>query len=185
MKLYVNNKIEEFYQKYIFRKLKFNKYANTLKSEQKFMTIFKKKYGSPDRVMIGIGDWEQDEHRKFKEPTKGSGIRKMLRTYGYSVYLINESCTSKRCFSCKNNEHNCETFRSRIHPDKNREVRKSRTVHGLLMCQHCKKIWNRDVNSSLNIMEIIQSILKGEEERPLYLEKSNSVRLKNSLRINQ
>ncbi len=44
------------------------------------------------------------------------------------------------------------------------------------MCQHCKKIWNRDVNSSLNILEIILSILEGSE-RPLYLEKTNSLRI--------
>jgi hypothetical protein len=176
MKIFVNNKIEEFYTRYIFRKLKLNTFINTQKSEQLFMNTFTKTFGPPKTTLIGIGDWGQYEHRKYKEPVKGKGFRKMLRTYGYETYLIDENCTSKRCFECKTNGYNCETFKSRMHPDINREERKSRIVHGLLMCQHCKKVWNRDVNASLNILEIITSIVNGKE-RPLYLEKINSTRL--------
>jgi hypothetical protein len=176
MKIFVNNKIDMFYSRYIFRKLKLNTYMNTKKSEQVFMNTFMKTFGPPNSTLVGIGDWGQHEHRKFKEPVKGKGLRKMLRTYGYETFLIDENCTSKRCFACKTNGYNCETFRNRIHPDKNREERKSRIVHGLLMCQHCKKVWNRDINASLNILEIIHSII-ADRERPLYLEKINSTRL--------
>ena len=68
----------KFYENYIFRKLKLNGYINRLKSEQKLINHFTKIFGTPDNTVITIGDWEQRKYRKFKDPIKGLGFRKML-----------------------------------------------------------------------------------------------------------
>ena len=41
-------------------------------------------------------------------------------------------------------------------------------VHGLLKCNTCHRIWNRDLNASLNIREIAMSQI-WSQERPQYL----------------
>lgn len=43
--------------------------------------------------------------------------------------------------------------------------------HGLLMCQTCKSLWNRDLNASLNICSIVKAHLDGND-RPEYLQRS-------------
>ena len=37
----------------------------------------------------------------------------------------------------------------------------SRMVHGLLKCQTCSKLWNRDVNGAINILQIAKCELSG------------------------
>ena len=64
----VNNLLFDFYEKYIFRKLKLNSYLNILKSEQKLINRFTKIFGTPNKTIIAIGDFEQKKHRKYKEP---------------------------------------------------------------------------------------------------------------------
>jgi hypothetical protein len=64
---------------------------------------------------VCIGDWEQNHHRKFKEPVKGKGFRTVFRKVGYKVYLVDKFCTSCRCSAC--NEHMvCPTFRECDNP---------------------------------------------------------------------
>ena len=80
----INIKLFKFYENYIFRKLKLNSYMNRLKSEQQLINRFKKIFGEPKDTIVCIGDWKQRKHRKFKEPTKGIGFRKMFRKSGTS-----------------------------------------------------------------------------------------------------
>ena len=98
------------------------------------------------------------------EPTKGIGFRKMFRRQGYKVYLINEFRTSKRCHWC--NEGITEKF-MKIKKEKNEET-KEILINGLLRCQNndClegryKRIFNRDLNGAINILEIATKIIKG------------------------
>jgi len=60
-----------FYRKELFRKLKFSKYINIKRNEQKMVRKFRKIYGNPEDVVICIGDWEQRKQMKYKEPTLG------------------------------------------------------------------------------------------------------------------
>ena len=42
----------------------------------------------------------QKQHMKYKEPTKGKGIRKLFRENDYKVYLVDEyrtSCMFSKC----------------------------------------------------------------------------------------
>ena len=171
----INSKLLRFYEEFIYRKLRFNGYINRQKSEARFLNRFREIFGPPDAVTIGIGDYEQSQHRKFKEPVKGKGFRKMFRRAGYKdVYLVDEHKTSCRCHNCKDviqgNEvvgGECVTFRTCKNP---RPWRNGGEIirHGLVMCQTCQKLWCRDTNASLNIWEIMKVCQEGRS-RPPYL----------------
>jgi hypothetical protein len=129
-----NQKLWNFYQKEIFRKLNLNTYLNTLKSEQKLINNMKKKFGESKNSVICIGDWDQKSQMKFMEPTKGKGFRELFRKNGYEVYLVDEYNTSKKCNLCNGN---CETFKVKPNPKPYREG--NITVHGLLRCNSCQE----------------------------------------------
>ena len=171
-KLQLNAKLEPFYQQDIWRKLQMHRYVNTRKSEQGMLHSFQRAFGGPEEVVVGIGDWEQRKHRKFKEPTKGKGFRTLLRRKGYSVYLVDEFRTSKQCFHCATEGATCATFRWALDPNRKKleSERQLRKVHGLLMCNTCNRLWNRDVNGALNISRATRAALDGME-RPQYLQR--------------
>ena len=162
-KLILNRKLEHFYGQYIFRKLRLGAYFRTQISEAKLINNIKKKFGAPENVVICIGDWEQHSHRKFKEPTKGIGFRKTLRRAGYKVFLVDEFRTSARCSKCGGE---CENFRRVPNPKPSKE--NLIICHGLVRCQGCHVLWNRDVNAASNIYKIAENALNGLE-RPDYL----------------
>jgi hypothetical protein len=158
----INHTLFEFYSKRIFRKLKFGSYINTKKSEQKMIQNFKNKFGNPEDVVICIGDWEQRQQMKYKEPTIGIGMRTLFRKNGYKVYLVDEFRSSCRCSNC--NGGVCEKFRVRKHPNKD----ELRLIHGLLRCQSGCGLWNRDRNGASNIYKIAYQAIH-KLERPTYL----------------
>jgi transposase len=166
----VSQKVSNFYQQKIFRKLKWNGYINRQKTEGRMIRRFRSIYGAPTTTDIYIGDWEQIKHRKFKEPSIGKGIRKLFRKAGYRVTLVDEFRTSCMCYNCQSEEGRCQTFRRCPNP-KPWKAEETTTRHGLLMCQTCLGLWNRDVNSSLNIRRIVEDTLAGKG-RPEYLLRS-------------
>ena len=86
----INNKLYNFYEKYIFRKLKLNRFINTQKSENKMINNFRNKFGKPEETIFIIGDYDKgDGHIKGKEPIINRRIRKIFRNNNYEVYLIN------------------------------------------------------------------------------------------------
>jgi hypothetical protein len=110
-KLRVHSKIAPFYAAYWFRKRKLNAFFNEQRSEQRMLQRMKETFGDPHHVVVGIGDWEQRQHCKFKgEPTKGKGLRETLRRGGYKVLLVDEFRTTKQCAKCQVEGACCETF---------------------------------------------------------------------------
>ena len=160
----INNILYPFYEKYIFRKLKLNGYINRKKTEQKLIKNFKNKFGDEKNTIIAIGDFEQKQHMKYKEPTKGKGFRTLLRKNGYKVYLVNEFRTSCKCSSC--NGGDCIKFMKMKNPKPYKD--NLVLVHGLLKCQSCNTMWNRDVNGASNIYKIAYNAIH-KKERPYYL----------------
>ena len=160
----LNEKLFKFYENEIFRKLRLDSYINKMQNEQKMIREFIETFGEPKDTIICIGDFEQKHQMKYKEPTKGKGLRDLLRKNGFDVYLANEFRTSCRCFKC---EGECTTFRTCNNP---RPWKKDEIIicHGLTMCKTCKALWNRDENSSCNIYKIAQLAVLGKE-RPKYL----------------
>jgi hypothetical protein len=173
----INHILFQFYRKELFRKLKFGKYINIKRNEQKMVRNFKKAFGNPEEVVICIGDWEQRKQMKFKEPTLGKGLRILFRKNNYKVFLVDEFRTSCKCSNC--NGGVCEKFRVRENPrpkpKKNKENPKkeikydeTRLIHGLLRCKSGCGLWNRDRNGSSNIYKIADNAINNIE-RPSYL----------------
>jgi hypothetical protein len=52
----LNSLVMEYYQQYVFRKLKWNGLVNRQRSEDQMISRFKEKFGNPWEVIIGIGD---------------------------------------------------------------------------------------------------------------------------------
>jgi len=166
----INNKLYAFYEKYIFRKLKLNGYINRKKHEQKMINNFKKIFGKPEDVIICAGDFEQKQHMKYKEPVKGKGIRRIFRDNGYKLYLVDEFRTSCMCSICKEETGRCDKFQIRKNPKPYKSG--NILVHGLIKCQTCLGVWNRDVNSATNIYRLAKNAINGLE-RPKYLCRKN------------
>jgi len=163
----LNEKLFKFYKQFIFRKLKLNSYINRLKNEQQLINNFINKFGKQTDIIICVGDWEQKKQMKYKEPTKGKGMRSLFKKNGFDVYLVDEYKTSCICNKCHGN---CEKFRicNNPRPWKKDEI----TIrHGLLRCKTCKVLWNRDENSSCNIYKIATCAIEGKA-RPEYLTRS-------------
>ena len=172
----INHILFGFYKKELFRKLKFGRYINTKRNEQKMINEFKKIFGSHENTIICIGDWEQRKQMKYKEPTLGKGMRTLFRKNNYKVFLVDEFRTSCKCSNCEGGI--CEKFRIRQHPNKKND--EMRLIHGLLRCKSGCGLWNRDRNGSSNVYKIADNAINNIE-RPSYLcrETSNQAVLTN------
>ena len=172
LKSIVNLKLKEFYEREIWRKFRLSVFVKTKISESRMIENFKKKFGEAKDVVVAFGDWSQKKQMKFKEPTKGKSFRTLFRKAGYSVFLVDEFRTSKMCSCCKKEEGVCEKFKKIFSP---RPWRKDveNICNGLVKCKTCNTLFNRDVNSTLNIREIALNALNGLE-RPSFLCKFSS-----------
>jgi hypothetical protein len=162
----INHILFRFYRKELFRNLKFGKYINIKRNEQKMISDFKKTYGNPENVVICIGDWEQRKQMKYKEPTLGKGIRTLFRKNNYDVFLVDEFRSSCKCSKCDGGI--CEKFMVREHPNKKKNKDELRLIHGLLHCKNGCGSWNRDRNGSSNIYKIAKNAINNID-RPSYL----------------
>ena len=163
----INVYLKKFYSREIFRKFKLDTFINIHRDEQNMINEFKEKYGNADEVVICFGDFEQKKHMKFKEPTIGKGMRALFRKNKFEVYLVDEHKTSCKCSKCQGD---CEKFLYRENP---RPFRKGENlVWGLLKCQSCGGVWNRDRNGASNIYNISESIINGSP-RPDYLSRNS------------
>ncbi len=169
-KIEINNIVNQFYKRYIFRKLKLNSYINRKKSEQRMIQNFEKKFGKSDDVIITIGDFEQKKHMKYKEASKGKGIRTIFKKNNYQVYLVDEFRTSCKCSNC--NGGDCNKIMTRPNPRPFRDG--SILVHALLRCKNeqCGVWWNRDINGAKNIYKIAECAIKNKD-RPNYLKRES------------
>jgi hypothetical protein len=165
----VDKQLGNFYQEKQIRKDSLHSYRNRINSEYRLVKNMKEIYGND--AILCIGDWEQSQHRKYKEPVKGKGFRILLRRFGFDVYLIDEFRTSLQCWNCKKEEGKMENCYYRTFTKKDGST-ESKKIHGLLKCKTCDRTCNRDANSSRNIRDIGQSILDGTE-RPKYLQRKH------------
>lgn len=170
-RFHIDSVLTDFYKDEWFRKSSLQAFRNRKNSENKFMNIFKETYGSD--AVVCIGDWEQSQHRKYKEPVKGKGFRKVFKQHCLEIYLIDEHKTSKQCWGCKDDEAILKKFFRRKFLNKNGEIQESGLLHGLLKCTTCKRLWNRDANSSRNQRDIGISLIDGTG-RPDYLQRKHS-----------
>ena len=172
----VNRLLFEHYAEKIFRKLKFNIYINTQKSESKMIKNFKEKFGKPEELIVVIGDYDKgNNNMKGKEPIINKRIRKIFRNNKFEVYKINEFRTSKLCNNCcGENEIFLERESNKPH-NKGKLVK----VFGLMRCKNvnCKLIHNRDKNSALNMYKITKSIFEGKGRPKEYCRENKEIKL--------
>ena len=105
-KIKLNRKLYQHYKQPIYRKLKFNRYINYKKSEEKMIKKFQEKFGRPNSVVIIFGDYSKTDTMKGSEPHIVKKLKRLFRQHHYLVYLIDEYKTSKLCNKCS-----CETER--------------------------------------------------------------------------
>ncbi|KAL0241398.1 hypothetical protein GEMRC1_006633 [Eukaryota sp. GEM-RC1] len=186
--------LSSFYEDDWFRKRKFQIYSNNQRSEKNMLERFNLTYGPPEDVVIGYGDWSsKGKTRKGKTSTvRGVEIRKMLRRYGYQIFLVDEYRTSKCCSKCakeKSTFVECENVSELkvLGPkagfleaewevkQKSLEEEAKSTPWGLVKCSDadCGTYWNRDLNSAINIYSIIEATINGQG-RPSALERSKT-----------
>jgi len=168
----INRCLFEQYQKKIYRKLKWNRFINTQKSESKMLKNFDKRYGSPKLTNVIIGDYDKPNNPRGKEPCITKRLRKLLKLFGYNVYLINEYKTSKLCNKC-----HCEVENFLKRPSKKPKAHdKNILIWGLICCTNikCKPntkskkqinkygscVYNRDTNAVINMLYITKQLIK-------------------------
>ena len=159
----INSILIKHYRKKIYRKLKFNTYINTQRSEDNMVNNFKKKMGKPEDTIIAIGDYS-DKGLKGTESSITKKTRKIFTRHRYKVYLINEYNTSKLCCHCENNTENFIKRSKKI-------GRKQYHVWKLIRCTICKSIHNRDSNAAKNMLKLIDAVKNGKQRPVKYTNK--------------
>ena len=153
----LNTETSHFYQKEIWRKMKFRQYSYGKKSIDTFLNKIKETFG--ENILIGYGNWSRSTQMKHFMPTMNKGLRKLIHKK-YDTITINECNTSKKCCDC---HKDLEYY-------KDKEGKK---VFRLLKCSNCVSCENkkivfrtRDANSSINIMKLTSCWIE-KQERPL------------------
>ena len=172
------------YSKRIFRKLKWNRFMNRQRSESNMLNKFEDIFGYPEFTDVIMGDYDNGGiHLKGKEPCVTKRIRKLLRTKGYNVYLINEFRTSMLCNKC---DHKVTRFHYRKLKGSDKEV----LVWGLVRCtnENCKPhsknqqsdkvygttIYNRDANAVVNMIDIVKELIATGKRPPAFTRLSHA-----------
>ena len=166
----INGRLIAFYEKYIFRKLRLQSYRNTKTSEQRMLNNFKRIFGNEKEVVVCFGDYEQKQQMKYKEATKGKGMRILFRKAGFQTYLVDEFRTSCKCSKCEGGSCIKNMVMKNPRPYRTGNV----IVHGLICCKNGCGYWNRDVNGATNIYKIASNAINNKA-RPNYLSRSNNL----------
>ena len=159
----MNDILYQYYRDVLFRKLKFNIFTNTQRSESNMVNHFIDVFGGPKNVMFIMGDYDRGSYNmKGKEPVICKKFRKLFKNAGFMVFLVNEFRTSMLCNGCNEELHK---FHERLsHKPRLYKKGEKELVHGLLRCQSvkhtCEVIHNRDKNSVQNMLNIVQHIFE-------------------------
>jgi hypothetical protein len=152
----LNKETLDFYQRDVWRKMKFRQYSYGKKSIDVFLNKIKETFG--DNILIGYGNWSRSTQMKHFMPTMNKGLRKQIHKK-YDTITINECNTSKKCCECNND---LSYYR---HSDGNKQFR-------LLVCSGCVRpqvkqtvFKTRDANSAINIMNLTKCWIE-KQERP-------------------
>uniref|UniRef100_A0A6C0HTT7 Transposase n=1 Tax=viral metagenome TaxID=1070528 RepID=A0A6C0HTT7_9ZZZZ len=155
----LNEKVREFYQREVWRKMKFRAYSYGKKSIDTFLNKIKETFG--DNLLIGYGNWSRSTQMKHFMPTMNKGLRKLIHKK-YDTITINECNTSKKCCGCHNN---LSYYRDK----------ENKEVFRLLMCSNCVSCENkhtvfrtRDVNSAVNIRNITRCWVEKQSRPPAF-----------------
>ena len=161
----LNKETLDFYQRDVWRKMKFRQYSYGKKSIDTFLNKIQETFG--ENILIGYGNWSRSTQMKHFMPTMNKGLRKQIHKK-YDTITINECNTSKKCCECNND---LSYYR---HSDGSKQFR-------LLVCLSCNRgndcsgcvrpqvkqtvFRTRDANSAINIMNLTKCWIE-KQERP-------------------
>lgn len=157
----LNDELKEFYERELFRKLKWRQHIYQRKSEDRFINRIEEKFGKD--ILLCYGNWSNTKQMKYTMPTKGVGLRRVI-SKKYRTVLVDEFRTSKKCSKC------------------HKDLCNYNKIHRLLVCYDCKcdgseskKITfiNRDINACMNILNISKSWLKSRTRPMAFCRKSD------------
>jgi 6-pyruvoyl-tetrahydropterin synthase len=159
----LNFALRSFYERALFRKMKWRHFVYTKKSEDRFLNKIGETFGKTKPVLIAYGDWSRQTQMKHFMPTVGVGLRKVIAKR-FQTVSINEFRTSKLCCRCSKELSHLKVERGGNQP--------KTKVYRCLVCEGCasfdskKTVFvTRDLNSALNIRNLAEIWLK-KKERP-------------------
>lgn len=172
----IRNEVEpvlsNFYEDLLLPKLRWRKYIYKQKSESRFVNNIQKTFGKEKDIIICLGDWSNMNKLKNGPPCFGDGLKKIIsKNFKYTV-LLDEFNTSKKCHGCSQDTENiqidgkkiyrllgcknCNVYNKNISENQKDEINSE--------CLNYKYI-NRDKNSCLNMIKIVQHMINNEGER--------------------
>jgi len=164
----LNDDVKLFYEKILFRKLKWRSCIYTRKSEDNFLNNIKKKFGNKNDILICYGNWSNTKQMKYTMPTKGVGLRKIIEKK-FNIVLVDEFKTSKLCSKCHNELENY--------------TNNGKKIHRLLVCNNCNKnsgseskqsiFMNRDINACVNMLNICKTWINKKIRPKMFCRPSN------------
>jgi transposase len=136
-----------FHARHPYRKWRF---TASVMAPKAMKQIIDRLIGKNEKVLIGFGDWsQQDGFLRGSDTAPVKKFKRELRKRA-TVVKIDEYCTSQTCSKC----HLKEMVN---------EVYDGEECHQVLKCKTCKTYWQRDHNASVNIYGLLIGMVNGEE----------------------
>jgi hypothetical protein len=158
----LNKKVSDFYERELWRKMKFRKYCYGRKSLDAFLDKIQETFGMD--ILIGYGNWSRKTQMKNFVPTMGKGMREIIDKR-FDTVTVHEYNTSKKCCNCHSDLHYYYNVKKR--------------VYRLLYCSECVRSETkrvifraRDWNASVNIRNITKEWLL-DRKRPTAFTRSH------------
>ena len=130
---------------------------------QKTLDYFCNEINKEPNTVIAYGDASFCHASKgYPATLKGNWIRHRLeKVHSAHVLQVNEFNTSQICFNCHDeNEIPAKLVGLSSKRDPYRaNVKRPIQNHFIRRCTHCRMIWNRDVNASLNMIYVGQHLV--------------------------
>jgi hypothetical protein len=153
----VTKKLQDFYEKPLFRKLALRRFCRTKSAEHTMLNEIEKKFGN--NLLLGLGDWSINSSYQMKGcmPTPNKGIS-MLLMKRFEVISVDEYKTSK----LYNNDLTKELTNIKV-----KRGKKSKSIHTLLTPTRNPNgvILNRDRNACKNILLIMKEFLQTQTRK--------------------
>jgi len=153
----VKTKLQEFYEKPLFRKLNLRRFCRTKSAEDKMLNEIEKKFGK--NLLLGLGDWSVNTSHQMKGcmPTPNKGISKLLMKR-FEVVSIDEYKTSK----LYNKDLSKELTNVKV-----KRGKRCKSIHTLLTPTRNPNgvILNRDRNACKNILSIMKEFLQTQTRK--------------------
>lgn len=153
----VKTKLQEFYEKPLFRKLNLRRFCRTKSAEDTMLNEIEEKFGK--NLLLGLGDWSVNTSHQMKGcmPTPNKGISKLLMKR-FDVVSIDEYKTSK----LYNKDLSKELTNVKV-----KRGKRCTSIHTLLTPTRNPNgvILNRDRNACRNILLIMKEFLQTQKRK--------------------